>query len=368
MIMAVWILKNQYLFNAKMKTKILRKLQTPWVRGRLARIFQEDAGETPAYPAKLEVLQFPLLKNAVACKLIAAVLVLFIVNSNIIYAQSDTIESDFAKGAIVGSARLVGSEKATAQLYNPVTREIQMSVNIASSGYFSFGEITPGEYIVNISSPFYMDHPVAISVKEGINVIEEQILKYSRSGSGGNIGYPVNAPAIEWQPSDEFLKREAALGKQPSVSGYAIFTVCELLSVESFQWIHTSSVIIIGNLVQTPEGSWLEQQCGNTLKSGTYSWPDAIFLKKNSSDSKRLTFILEDVDKRFGKEFIQNNVNDDSVAVAVAGGRLIFSDDLVQIKCGEEKTCGFGYGPIAAPMQIDYELMRYLNQHDANTN
>ena len=41
----------------------MRKLQNSWVRGRLARIFQEDAGETPAYPAKLEVLQLPLHFN-----------------------------------------------------------------------------------------------------------------------------------------------------------------------------------------------------------------------------------------------------------------------------------------------------------------
>jgi len=29
--------------------------ENPWVRGHDARIFQEDAGETPAYPAKNEV-------------------------------------------------------------------------------------------------------------------------------------------------------------------------------------------------------------------------------------------------------------------------------------------------------------------------
>ena len=156
-----------------------------------------------------------ILKTEVMCKLIAVVLVVFIVNNDIIHAQPDAIESDYTKGTIVGSVHLISSQNATAQLYNPVMREIQMSVNIAPSGCFSFGGITPGEYIVNISSPFYMDHPVAISVKEGINVIEEQHLMYYRSGSGGNIGYPVNVPAIEWQPSDDFLKREAALGKQP---------------------------------------------------------------------------------------------------------------------------------------------------------
>jgi len=31
----------------------LQNLQFCWVRGRLARIFQEDAGETPAYPGVL---------------------------------------------------------------------------------------------------------------------------------------------------------------------------------------------------------------------------------------------------------------------------------------------------------------------------
>ena len=314
-------------------------------------------------------MRIQILKNVSLHILITVVVaVLFILNSNTICAQSDTIElnkgSNNTKGTIVG--RVLGiTQNATAQLYDPVLRKIQMSVNINESGNYSFEEITPGEYVINISSPSYMDHPVAVSVKEGMNIIEEQLLEYYYIG-GGSIGFPVNKPAGVRQPSAEYLKRKAAFDKYPEVSGYKILTVCELLSIESFRWIHSVPIVIIGNLVQTPEGSWLEQSCGRLLKSGTHSWPDAIFLNKDSSTSNRLTFILEAAGNNLGEDFIQNNSSDDSILVAVAG-RLIVGDNLVYVKCGEAKTCGFGYGPIAAPIQMDYEFMRYLNQQDTYT-
>jgi len=310
-------------------------------------------------------MKVQILKNVVVYILITVVPILFIFNNIKLFGQSDSIEfiedSDDIKGAIVG--RVLGtSPNSTAQLYDPVTRKIQLSVNINGSGGYSFEGITPGEYVINISSPGYLDHPFAVSIKGGMNMIEEQLLNYSYYYISISIGLPVNEPAEIRQPSAENLKREAALGKYPIVSGYRIFTVCELLNVESFRWIHTAPVVIIGNLVQTSAGSWLEQTCGNPLKSGTHSWPDAIFLNKDSSTSNSLTFILEDAGNRFGKDFIQNNSTGDSVAVAVAG-RLIAGDNLVYVKCGEEKTCGFGYGPISAPVQINYELMRDLNQN-----
>jgi len=309
-----------------------------------------------------------ILKSIVAFIVITISPILFILNSNIIYAQSDTVEfnkSSGKKGSIVVRTLVDVTLTSTAQLYDPAINKMLMSVNINQSGDFFFEGIAPGEYVINISYPGYMDHPVAVSIREGMNVIEEQFLTYYYLGSG-SIGLPVNAPAEILQPSVEYSKRKTILGEYPEISGYRIFTVCELLGIESFQWIHGLPVVIIGNLVQTPEGSWLKQSCGNHLQSGAHTWPDAIFLNKNSSDSKRMTFILEDADKRFGKDFTQNNSNGDSVAVAVAG-RLVAGDSLVYVKCGEEKTCGFGYGPIVAPIQINYELMRYLTHQNTNT-
>jgi len=46
-----------------------RKSQNPWVCVRRARIFLKNAGEPPAFPAKLEVLQFPLKRFFFICAL-----------------------------------------------------------------------------------------------------------------------------------------------------------------------------------------------------------------------------------------------------------------------------------------------------------
>jgi len=67
---------------------------------------------------------------------------------------------------------------------------------------------------------------------------------------------------------------------------------------------------------------------------------------------------LKETINRFGKNFIQNNKSGGNVAVAVIVNIITF-DNLLYVKCGEGKTCGFGYGHIAAPKRIDYEHIRY---------
>ena len=132
-------------------------------------------------------------------------------------------------------------------------------------------------------------------------------------------------------------------------------------------------VIIIGNLVKTPDGSWLRQSCGNPVKSGTHVWPDAIFLDDSNVDSEAVVNNpnnfwgrdLKETVNIYGKDYIKNNSDNDGNAVVVIG-RLRTSYNLVYVKCGEEKTCGFGYGPIAAPAQIEYRQMRYLSEDDTN--
>ena len=108
----------------------------------------------------------------------------------------------------------------------------------------------------------------------------------------------------------------------------------------------------------------MKQSCGNPVKSGAHIWPDAIFLNEGST-SINSTFVLEEAGNRFGGEFIKNNKTDDSTAVAVIG-RLIVPDNFIYVNCGENKTCVFGYGPVAAPVKIDDWQLRHLNKLPVN--
>jgi len=256
-----------------------------------------------------------------------------------------------------------------AQLYN-VLMQKKAAVAINKDGSFSFNNLNSGEYILNIISTEYYDHTIILLLgeNESKDIGEQRLLPYPTYPSFWvgeiNIGVPF--------PID--------LDSQyPRISGHTVLTVCEYLKMRAnYQLMYTffNRVIIIGNLVQTLDGNWLQQSCGNPVKTGVHSWTDAIFLGDNIDDIHEIMSgiettinnnnnVLKEVDKSFGKEFIQNNNNSDSVAVAVIG-TLITRDNLVYVKCGEEKTCGFGYGPIAAPAQIEYWQMRHLNQDDVN--
>ena len=285
-----------------------------------------------------------MLKNMILCILIIIILLVF--NIDNICAQSN-------KGSIIGNIS-PAIQTVTVQLYDPITRKVLLSVNPDQSGGFSFKEITPGNYIVKISFNGFMDRFIAISVKEGTNDVGRQFLET-----------PILF-ANTFPPT--------VLSKYPSVSGARIFTVCELLRLEYIQLLQANEVIIIGNMVQTPEGNWMEQSCGNPVKSGAHIWPDAVFLNDDSSPiyvSNHKKFIdyydskLKEAIRLVGKNYSPNKDNDNNVTVAVIG-HLITSDNLVYVKCGEEKTCGSGYGPIVAPVQINYRHMRHLNQQGAD--
>ena len=283
---------------------------------------------------------------------IAVILALPIYGSNIIYAQSDAIESgknsDNKKGSITGSVSLRGYPiqlyPVTVQLYDPAIRKIQMSANVDQSGKFSFTGVAPGDYMIYMERRSFTSHLVAVSVKEGMNEIGEQHFDpYSLIFA---IGLSANG---EESYTSEY---KDLLNEYPRVNGYSVFTVCEFLRLKPSWRNEMGRGIIIGNLVQTPEGSWLEQSCGNPIKSGDHSWSDAIFL--NFINTPPLGVVnykgyIDDHDSRLkeaitrsGKDFIQNNKSGGNVAVAVIGNIVTF-DNLLYVKCGEGKTCGFGY-------------------------
>ena len=219
--------------------------------------------------------------------------------------------------------------------------------------------------IINIHSPGYYDHPVAISLK--MNELKD-------IGKQRLIRYPIyiDALVLDVNTGEVMKSKEVDIqlfpseidSQYPRLDGRKILTVCEYLKMRAdYPLVYTRwDVIIIGNLIQTSEGSWLQQSCGNTVKSDVHSWPDAIFLGKDSTIRQYESIFIK-AENRFWKDLIQKSSSDDNIVVAVMG-KLTTSDNLTYVKCGKEKTCGFGYGPIATPAQIEYVYIHYLNQDD----
>jgi len=256
------------------------------------------------------------------------------------------------------------------QLYDALIQKLQ-TVIVKNDGTFLFKNLGSGEYIINIVSTGNYDHPavVLLGENESKDIGEQRLAPYPIYPS---FFVDINAILPKLYPID-------IDGQYPVISGHKVLTVCEYLKIRSnypLFYSYFQRVIIIGNLMQTSRGSWLQQSCENPVKSGAHAWPDTIFLG-NKVDNIRETMgesdypiildsnsnLLKETDKRFGKSFIQNNSNSNNVAVAVIG-QLTTRDNLVYVNCGEGKTCGFGHGPIAAPAQIEYWQMRHLNQDD----
>jgi len=253
------------------------------------------------------------------------------------------------------------------QLYDALIRKKE-TFFIKNDGAFSFENLGAGEYIVNIESTEDYDHTVVVLLgeNESKDIGEQRLIPYPRFPS---FFVDINDYLPKLYPID-------IDSQYPVIYGHKILTVCEYLKMRAdypIVYPYSNRVIIIGNLVQTPQGNWLQQSCGTPVKSGVHNWPDAIFLGNNVDDMREVIIeknnnnALKEADKRFGKDFIlSNSNNDNSVAVAVIG-RLTTRENLVHVSCGEGKTCGFGYGPIAAPAQIEYWQMHHLNQDDINT-
>ena len=276
-----------------------------------------------------------------------------------------------------------GLSGARVQLYDPSLRKILMTTNTDKSGRYTFTDVTIEDCIINITYYHYYERLVYVSVKEGINEVDGQQLK-SR-----DIYYNSTLSQV--------------LNKFPIVaSRYIVFTVCELLRLEPIQAINGFEVIILGNYVHTQEGSWLEQSCGNQVKSDFHVWPDAIFLNNDYAFQKSGVFqlvtnsgnidsevrellyktmskdliekykemfdfesILKETESKFAKDLFQKNIHGDNSSAAVIG-TININDSKIFGKCKEEKICAWGYGPVGAPLQIYYDKISHLNQQDKN--
>jgi hypothetical protein len=147
------------------------------------------------------------------------------------------------------------------------------------------------------------------------------------------------------------------------VNGTLVMTVCEFmkgkyaLSASRYSY----SIVIIGTLMQTPQGRWLQQSCNEQLKSGDFTWPTAVSLQADPKGRVWNTDVLNSVSRPPYEEI---NPRDRGHTWAAAYGRLDDRESLVAAPCGDDgKLCGYGFGPISAPAQLTtYHQIRILGE------
>jgi hypothetical protein len=136
------------------------------------------------------------------------------------------------------------------------------------------------------------------------------------------------------------------------MNGTLVMTVCELMKEKQAlsASMYSYSMVIIGTLVQTQQGSWLQQSCSEPLKSRNFIWPAAVAL-----DGKRASDNLNTAEVSLASRPHNEEIDpkDQGRTWAAAYGRLDDREDLVAAPCGDDgKLCGYGFGPISAPAQL----------------
>jgi hypothetical protein len=223
------------------------------------------------------------ISNSNALAWLGFSLIVLLLFTTVIFAQKDHKENvydvNLSQSSINGTA-LGRTGLIDVQLYYTSMRNKIATMASGREGLFMFGNLYPGEYIVKLSIPGYYDHPVAVSLreKESKNIGEQYLQLYPAENdflledpNTGKAILPTMSRPVPFPPEID--------SQHPMISAYRVLTVCDYLKMRAahplvyVQW----GVIIIGNLVQTPTGSWLQQSCGNPVKAGDHSWPDAIF-------------------------------------------------------------------------------------------
>ena len=257
---------------------------------------------------------------------------------------------------------------ASVQLLDTETRTVLWLAVTDRNGNFKFENIKPDHYFINSSIPGFYDQVATASVEEGettdIGELRHRIYSYTDSYftyRGIQVYKSDGTPLME--PRD----KTAIDAHLSSLHGIPIMSVCEYLEFRKKKPLYYKDpgVIVIGILEQTEQGSWLKQKCSNSLKSGDFIWPDAIMLKE--LEGPRGPFIRDfDWHNEYVPQLIRPFFNDMKLPdyseqwVAVFGS-LVTREDLVAAPCGEEQICGFGYGPISAPAQLNYRYIHYFD-------
>jgi hypothetical protein len=293
--------------------------------------------------------------------MLQAILLCFILNT--IQAVGGTI-----KGSVFDLMYREPVPGDLVQLLDTETRTVLLSAVTDRNGDFKFENVKSGHYFINTSMDGFSDQPAAASVQEkktaDIGKLYLRVHSFTDSHfthRGVQVYKPDGKPLMKETippPIDVHLK---------SLHGIPIMTVCDYLELRNSKPIYymDPGAIVIGILEQTEQGSWLKQTCNDSLRTGDYIWPNAIML--HELEERGPPYIRKDLwDNEYIPQlvnpfFIERELSDSEAQwVAVFGG-LKTREVLIAAPCEVKPLCGFGFGPVSAPAQLNYRYIYYFD-------
>ena len=273
----------------------------------------------------------------------------------VLAAASVASASSSVKGTVVDEDG--NSVPARVLLLNPVDQKVLYATD-ALQGTFRIESVAPQSYFVDIRTQGFPGYTDAVSVAQDQAVDMGRITLYVwRVRSRFEYrGVQVVVDSEPW-PTPSLPEPEYVDAHVRAVLGFPKMTVCEYLNLRSVAPIwYPEGAVVIGILVVTPQGSYLRQSCRDTLRSGDYSWPNAIALEVDEGSrnfhgrlnwSAFLPYLTRPSDKEL-------DPRDREGRWAAFFGRLETTDKLVAVPCGSGKQCAYGFGAISAPAQLIY--------------
>jgi hypothetical protein len=239
------------------------------------------------------------------------------------------------------------SSGAGVSLRNPADQRAIYETTTDSLGTFRIDAVAPRSYFVVIRSRTFDGE-----YWDAVTVAPEQAVNL------GKISFPLPKYPLSEIYIDPATRPKRLDDDVRDVHGSRVLTVCQYLSFRAKEPLsYPTSVIVIGILVKTPEGSWLRQSCRESLRSGDYIWPNAIALEGETRSTR--------IPGPYGWADYLPHLSQPSDADMEASdrdgkwaafiGRLETRDKLVAVPCGDGKVCANGYGPISAPARLIYK-------------
>jgi hypothetical protein len=234
---------------------------------------------------------------------------------------------------------------ASVLLLDPVDLKVLYETKVVR-GTFRIDPIAPQSYFINIKALGFREYA------DSVSVAQEQAVDMGRiTLSLGRLE--------EWFGGEPTLSAEDLVDAHVrTVFGYRVMTVCEYLNLRSATPLsYGFGVILIGILVETPQGSWLRQSCRDSLRSGDYSWPNAIALEpkpgyQNIPGNLDWANFLPHLARPSNEELDPKDREGRWVAFF---GPLQTRGKLVAIPCGNGRQCAYGFGTISAPALLLYQ-------------
>jgi hypothetical protein len=267
----------------------------------------------------------------------------------VLVAASAASASSSIKGVVSAeNGQLIFDAKV--RLLNPANQEVLYETSVVH-GTFRIEPVEPGSYFLSVKAVGFRE------CADSVSVAQDQAVDMGRIA----VRVGPTAPDIVLPPTPPLPKPGSVDEHVRFVHGIPVMTVCEYLNLRSVApLVYPAGVIVIGILVQTPQGSRLQQSCRDSLRSGDYFWPNAIALEGAGSSRLNWADFLPNLTRPSNEELDPRDREGNWAAFV---GRLETRDGrLAAAPCGSGKMCGYGYGAISAPAQLLYHDSYYFDR------